>query len=149
MDKLLSASEIAKLKLPGIPTTRAAVNVMAKREGWEYETITGIGGQRRMYRVPAKYFGIEGAQELPSVPGTSTATPIAVKVVGAIAAGSSRVDIRKLELAIQALGEWETTRNVSVAAERRPAVIAVLYDFLVKSDADGAEGLDVVLRALG
>lgn len=141
MDKLLSASEIAALKLPGVPTTRAAVNVMAKREGWEYETVTGIGGHRRVFRVPAKYLG--GSQSQASAEQFDSA-----KIAGAVAGGSSQVDVRKLELAIRAVDEWERTRNATIAAERRPAVIAVLYEFLVRSNGQ-EDALDVVLRALG
>lgn len=74
--------------------------------------------------------------------------PQPAPVIGTVAGGSSRVDIRKLELAIKALETWESTRQLAIAAERRPAVIAVLYDFLVKSEDEGTDGIDVVLRAL-
>lgn len=81
-------------------------------------------------------------------PAAAPQKPLA-PVVGTIAAGTGEVDVRKLELAIQALDVWEETRNLKVASERRPAVIAVLYQFLVKSDQQGPEAVDVVLRALG
>lgn len=150
MEKLLSASEIAKLKIPGVPTTRVAVNVMAKREGWEFETATGIGGTRRMYRLPARY-----ARYLaPDAKIEPDASELRIEelpsnVIGTVAGGSKRVDVAKLELAIKALAEWETTRNLSIAAERRPAVIAILYDYLVKSEEEGGDGMEVVFRALG
>ncbi|MBA5605866.1 hypothetical protein H3H36_10895 [Duganella sp. FT3S] len=140
MEKLLSASEIAALKIPGLPTTRAAVNVMAKRDGWEFELATGIGGTRRLYRLPAKYLppSTQDSQQRPAAP-----------VVGTIVRGSSQVDMHKLELAIKAVDTWEQTRDAKIDADRRPAVITVLYEFLVKSEGSDDAAIDVVLRALG
>jgi len=50
---------------------------------------------------------------------------------------------------MRALNEWEQERGVKVAEERRPAVIAILYDYLQRSDEDSPEALSVVFRALG
>lgn len=55
MKKLLSASEIAALKLPDLPTTKVAIAARAERERWYSEETTGLGGTRRVYEVPAKY----------------------------------------------------------------------------------------------
>lgn len=57
MDKLLSLQEIAERKLPGLPTTKAAIRAVAKRENWYFEEKTGIGGTRRVYEVPMQYLG--------------------------------------------------------------------------------------------
>jgi hypothetical protein len=139
--KKMTAAEIAALKLDGLPTSKVGVRALADREGWPYEEVKGVGGTRRMYSVPEKYLAVEG---------TSLAAPIAAKVIGAIAAGSSKVDPVKLELAIRALSEWEVERQVKVAEDRRPAVIAILYDYLQNADVDGGEeAMAVVLRALG
>lgn len=150
MKKLLSASEIAQLKIPGMPTTRVAVNVMAKREGWEFETATGIGGTRRMYKLPER-FARYLSPDADLTPEALEPLPVTLpgNVIGTVAGGSNRVDVTKLELAIKALNEWETTRNLSISAERRPAIIAILYDYLVKSEEEGGDGIEVVFRALG
>lgn len=55
MEELLSAQEIAEKRLPGVPTTKAAVHAMAKREAWYFEERTGVGGTRRVYQIPARY----------------------------------------------------------------------------------------------
>lgn len=139
MIKQYSAAEIAAMKLPGLPATKARVIQRATAEGWPYEEMKGVGGTRRMYSVPEKYLA-----------GTSLAAPIAAKVIGAIAAGSSKVDPVKLETAIRALNEWEIERNVKVNSDRRPAVIAILYDYLQNAEEEGGEeAMAVVLRALG
>jgi hypothetical protein len=139
--KPMTAAEIAALKLDGLPTSKVGVRALADREGWPYEEVKGVGGTRRVYSVPDKYLAVEG---------TSLATPIAAKVIGAIAAGPSKVDPVKLETAIRALNKWEVERQVKVAEDRRPAVIAILYDYLQNADVDGGEeAMAVVLRALG
>ncbi|MFZ6644456.1 hypothetical protein ACO0LO_01965 [Undibacterium sp. TJN25] len=70
-------------------------------------------------------------------------------VVGTVAAGSARVDVHKLELAVKALTDWEVARGKPVSDERRPAVIAVLYDYIVSHPGKEQEGLATVLRAIG
>lgn len=142
MRKLLSASEIASLKLPGLPTSKVAIISKAQREGWYFEEATGIGGTRRVYELPAKYL----PQDSSATAGSSLEPPHVAKVAGVIAAGSSKVDQNKLALAIRALDEWERERGVKVSEERRPAVISVLYGYLERGE---AEELEVVLKALG
>ena len=128
------------MHLPGLPTTKARVIARAASEGWPFEEQKGIGGTRRMYELPAKYWPTQG---------TSVAAPMVAKVIGTIAAGSAKVDTVKLELAIRALSEWESERGVHVSDERRPAVIAVLYEYLQNHEEDGEQAMSVVLRALG
>jgi hypothetical protein len=146
LKKLMSAREIAALGIPDLPTTKVGVRLFAEREGWVFHLKTGAGGIRRMYEVPERY--------LPTPDGSRVEQPSAEyvvdrKVVGTIAAGSAQVDPQKLELAIRALGEWEVERGLKVSEERRPAVIAVLYDYLQKAEGEGTEAMALVLRALG
>lgn len=54
--KLYSASEIAAMKIPGLPTSRQNVSVRADKEGWPFEERIGIGGKRRVYEIPERYF---------------------------------------------------------------------------------------------
>lgn len=139
MDKLLSASEIAALNLPGIPTTKVAITAKAKRENWYFENATGLGGTKRIYRVPEKYFSnttYEARQEQ---------APYG-KESGTIAAGTAKVDTNKLEIAMRTLDEWERDRGISMAPDRRAAVISVLYDYLARGE---ESELARVLKALG
>lgn len=52
MEKLLSASDIALLDLPGIPRSKAAILAMAKREGWYCEERKGLGGTKLVFELP-------------------------------------------------------------------------------------------------
>lgn len=144
--KRYTAAEIAQMNLPGLPSTKSNVITRAKNEGWEYVEEKGVGGTRKKYAVPARY--------LPATEGMRVEESVAEykverKIAGTIAAGSAQVDPQKLELAIRALGEWEVERGVKVSDERRPAVIAVLYDYLQKAEGEGTDAMALMLRALG
>lgn len=135
MKKLLSASEIAALKLPGLPTTKVAISAMAKREGWYVEEHTGLGGKRRVYALPER-FNAE--------PRRSEREEGAPRL--AIAAGR-KADAELLGLAAQAVDEWcrETGRTLPPA--RKGTMINVLYDYMAR----GGEESDVktLLQAIG
>lgn len=145
MKNLLSASEIAALKLPGLPATKVAITAVAMREGWYYEERKGLGGTRRVFDVPERYLqDSQGATE-----GTSLATPHVAEVAAAYIVGGARVEPAKLELVMRALQEWEQERSVKIAEERRPAVIALLYDYVQNAEGDAKDAMAVVFRALG
>jgi hypothetical protein len=137
VDKLLSASEIAALSLPGIPTTKVAIAAKAKRENWYFEKTTGLGGTKLIYRVPEKYFS-KSAYEAKQEHATYAKAPMTT--------APAKVDTNKLELAMRTLDEWEQGRGIKIAPDRRPAVISVLYDYLERGEE--AE-LARVLKALG
>lgn len=148
----MTASTIAALELPGMPKTKVGVRTLAEREGWPYEEMTGVGGKRRVYVVPERLHPaieqhIADTVGEPPQPAIARDTP----VIGNVVAGSSKVDTVKLELAIRALTEWEVEKGVKVSHERRPAVIAILYDYLQNAPelAEGEKAMAVVLRALG
>lgn len=50
-----TAAEIAKMGLPGLPTTKASILARAEKEGWQYETQIGRGGVRKVFRLPERY----------------------------------------------------------------------------------------------
>lgn len=130
--------------LVGLPRTKSAVIARAKAEGWRYEEKKDIGGTKRMYELPAKYLQSQAPAPSPA-PVLSTPAP----VVGTVVSGTNKVDTEKLELAIRALTEWEQERNVQVSPERRPAVIALLYEYLEAHLDEGADAMQRVLRAIG
>jgi hypothetical protein len=131
---------------------------MAVREKWPYEEVKGVGGTRRMYEVPDALLAQKPPRERAeptmaptATAGTSHAVPQIARVVGTIAAGSSKVDTEKLALAIRALDEFEAERGIKVSAERRPVVIAILYDYLQSAPEmqEGEKAMAMVLKALG
>lgn len=85
------------------------------------------------------------------VDSTASSDPAAgarQSVAGTIVAGSGRVDIALLEAAMEALAKFEAKRGVTIEAERRSAVIALLYDILAQEE-DGSESrLETMFRAI-
>lgn len=144
MRKLYTASEIANLRLPHLPTTKVGVRTFAAREKWRYEERTGVGGTRRVYEVPDHYFpggepAVQAAHEQPR----------GAKVIGTVVAGSAKIDPALLDIAVRALKEWEEARHIKVADDRRSAIVAVLYNHLMEAEGEGEDTMSVVLRELG
>lgn len=180
MTKLYTAAEIAELRLPDLPATKRAIQLRAEKEGWQFETKVGLGGIRKVYAVPAHYFALDrvtagdGARTSASVsfsryvplgePGDKpqvqrsvsqytqmVTVPETGAVAGTIVAGHAQGDLDRIQLVVRAVTEWEAERGVKISDERRPAVIAVLYDYLKKAEeaGEGSAGLDRFLAALG
>ena len=146
MKKLLSASEIATMKLPGLPTSKGAIIAKADREKWHFEEKTGIGGTRRVYEVPARYLAeVEGQDGLGSHHSTTSQAPDN-KVAGTIVAGTSQVDLEMLQMVETVLDEVLEARGLRIKSERRGAVVAFLYDYAVKGGTK--EGMLKALQAL-
>lgn len=55
MSKFLTALEIAKLDIYGLPTTKSAILARAAKEGWEYREIKGRGGIHKEFNLPKRY----------------------------------------------------------------------------------------------
>lgn len=155
MPKFLSASEIAALRLPGLPTTKKAILTRAEKEAWHYETRVGLGGLRKVFSVPHAYLpdnqprGVEvangAAQSASDAAERDGAAPPAVAssaVAGTIAAGG-RADPKKLALAVRALEEWIEEDGVTIDPARKGAIISVLYNYLEKG-ADTGELADLL-----
>lgn len=152
----MSASTLAALALPGVPKTKVGVRTLAERENWPFEETTGVGGKRRVYEIPKrfnpliqKHLDDDAARRTGGY--DAQLPPQETGIAGTVVAGTSKVDTVKLELAIRALTEFEAERGIKVSDERRPAVIAILYDYLQNSPelAEGEKAMGVVLRALG
>ncbi|MCD5362761.1 MULTISPECIES: DNA-binding protein [Chromobacterium] len=135
MKKLLSASEIGAMRLPGLPTSKQAVIARAAAEGWYYEEKKGIGGTRRVYEVPAQYLS---AVEV-AVPLSTELTPTGQieaaqeeKVAGTIMPGGRSVDLETIKFVDAVLEEWLQKKGLRLKPERRAGILAVLCDYLAK-----------------
>jgi hypothetical protein len=151
MKKLYPASEIAEMRLPGLPTSKARVIDRANAEGWYFEEQKGRGGTRRVYEIPEQYKVIDpraGTAQFLTVAlghlaangGTKAAQRLAGYDVTAqpgddqiqAIAGGGLADPKLLTLAIQAFEEWAAERKLEVPTDRKAAIISVLYDYLAK-----------------
>lgn len=142
--KMYAASEIAKLKLPELPTTIPSIHARAQKEGWHYETKIGLGGMRKMYEIPERYFATSDA-------ASSQPAPIAPQerrapVAGAILNGAI-VNSRQLASAMRALDEYLKENGLVIdEPEVKAEIVAILYKYLQK-DASG-EDLQELLRVV-
>lgn len=61
-DQYFSAAEIADMSLPLLPKSKSAVIKKAEKEAWEYVERTGVGGIRKLYKIPDIYmqYGTSG-----------------------------------------------------------------------------------------
>jgi len=132
--KRYSASEIMEMKLPGVPRTKVGIRQMAEREGWPFTTTTGVGGTRRLYEVPTRLLSGQSQE------GRADAEPVVT-----IAAGG-RADPKVLAWTVKALEEWLDANGMEIDAERKGALISVLYDYVTRGA--GVEEVSTLLRAM-
>ena len=153
--KRYSATELARLHLSGLPTTRENILRKAEREGWPYieERSSGRLGYKRVFEVPDLYLKKSAAntssqRSVEQNQGSYIAEHIkpAKKsgVVGTVAAGSANVDIDLLSLAAQVLEDWAAEKGLVVKPERKGAIIALLYRII--ADGGDAKDLEQLLR---
>lgn len=164
MRKLFSASEIAGMRLPGLPTSKGAIIARAASENWPFETRVGRGGTRRVYEVPERYLaepdtgaparsGLRVHERLAPYgePPDGSATP--GQATGqhpapthAAMAGATVADPQLLTFAIRAFEEWAAARQLVITPERKAAIIALLYDYLVRGA--GEKEVETFLQVL-
>ncbi|WP_199052914.1 hypothetical protein [Aquitalea sp. ASV15] len=119
MRDLLSASEIADLRIPGLPTSKPAIIARADREQWYSETVTGRGGERRVYRLPEQYQVeplVAAARQLSATQGAAPAV----------------VDVAKLQMVESVLEHILQVRGLKLRPDQRGQVVAFLYDYIAR-----------------
>jgi len=134
MQKLLSASEIAQLKLPGLPTSRDNIRARAEREGWYAEDVVGRGGVRRVYQLPEKYLN-NAALTIPSTGEARSAQP-----------APAMLDIEKLQMVETVLDRVLRQKGLALQSDKRGSVVACMYDYAVRGGE--VEAIETLLTAL-
>ena len=71
-----SATELAALRLPGLPTTKVGVRVKAEREDWPFIQKVGTGGPRREYAPPAAIVEAIKSQVALQIAATAQPAPL-------------------------------------------------------------------------
>ncbi|WP_215782050.1 hypothetical protein [Paludibacterium sp. B53371] len=140
--KLLSAAEIAALKLPGLPSSKGKVIERAASEGWYFEERKGIGGTRRVYAVPERYLPV---QESCNDQADHLQQAIA-SISQAKPTGPTQIDLETLRMVETLLDQTLQAKGLSLKPEKRGAVVAFLYDYAVRGG--GKEGIEMAVAAL-
>lgn len=125
--KLYSASEISKMGLPGLPSSRDNIRIRAENEGWYREEQKGRGGTRWVYEIPGQYI------PLPEQASTEPEEAIREeKVAGVITPGERSVDLATIKFVDEVLEEWLQKKGLRLKPGRRAGILAVLCDYLAK-----------------
>lgn len=145
--KLLSASEIAGLRLPGLPTTKARVIERATREGWYYEERKGLGGTRRMYELPSEYLDGDAAPSQPTRP--VVLNEIAHKKIERLLSKTEMGDAEIVEAIALGVKNWIKNNKLQIGAEKEAALIALLFSYFQKEGSVSREKLEDMLKKVG
>lgn len=154
MKEWLSASEIAKLGLPGLPSTKVAIASRAEREGWPVQAAKGLGGQRRVYQIPDTYLvsskdGSNAGTQVYDPTGGSGGMLLAAADYVAKARKQGEVSdaelIREIVLGVE---RWLEKNDAHPDAERKAALISLLFRYFQTDGALDEEKMDQLLKAV-
>lgn len=138
MKILFTAAEIARMRLPGLPTTKSSILSRAAKEGWRYEEQYGIGGIRKVFEIPEHYL-VLAHRETAGIAAYQNAEHYRVKRTGAENDISGSVNTAKLTAAAQVVEKWDSEEKIGMSPDKKSAIIAIFYKILM----DGCETADL------
>ena len=138
MKILYTAAEIARMRLPGLPTTKSSILSRAAKEGWRYEEQYGIGGIRKVFEIPEHYLVLAHG-ETAGIAAYQNAEHYRVKRTGAENDISGSVNTAKLTAAAQVVEKWDSEEKIGMSPDKKSAIIAIFYKILM----DGCETADL------
>lgn len=138
MKILFTAAEIARMRLPGLPTTKSSILSRAAKEGWRYEEQYGIGGIRKVFEIPDHYL-VSAHEDIAEKAARQNAGKYRVKRIGLEKGTGNSVNAAKLAAAAHLLEKWDSDENIRMTPDEKGKLIAVFYKVLM----DGAETEDL------
>ena len=138
MKILFTAAEIARMRLPGLPTTKSSILSRAAKEGWRYDEQYGIGGIRKVFEIPEHYLVLAHG-ETAGIAAYQNAEHYRVKRTGAENDISGSVNTAKLTAAAQVVEKWDSEEKIGMSPDKKSAIIAIFYKILM----DGCETADL------
>jgi hypothetical protein len=143
---LYSAAEIAAMRLPGLPTTKARVIERAASEGWYWEERTGLGGTRKVYDVPDRYVdtkkGNTAATRTDELLGQASTYIKEQREAGNL---DDAELIREVVLGVE---RWLERNKLHPDAEKKAALISLLFKYFKEDKGIDDAKLDKLLRAV-
>lgn len=143
MKKRYSASEIAKMGLAGLPTSKQAVIARAASEQWPFEEQKGLGGTRRAYEIPARYLQGTG-QEAPEADPYEKLDEL--KQIQQYA-GMNDADL--LEAIIEGVERWGKDMGEALTPARKATLISLFYRYFREEGAVDQNKLVDMLKKVG
>ena len=138
MKILFTAAEIARMRLPGLPTTKSSILSRAAKEGWRYEEQYGIGGIRKAFEIPDHYL-VSAHGDVAEKATRQKPGKYQVKRIGMEKETAGSVNASKLAAAAHVLEKWETDENIGMTPDGKGKMIAIFYKMLM----DGADMEDL------
>lgn len=144
--RLFSASELAKMGLPGLPTSKGAIIARAESEGWRFEEQKGLGGTRRAYEVPARYFG--QPEDQGAAPGARSAVlnDVAGQKIRRYLTKNDMTDSEIVESITLGVENWIKNNNLPENPEKKAALVALLFSYFRAEGGVTKEKLEEMLR---
>jgi hypothetical protein len=153
----LSASEIAKLKLPGLPSTKVAIATRAEREKWPTKGATGLGGQRFVYQVPDAYFQTSDgkvvvieAKDRVYDPTLSSGDMLlaAAEYVNEARKQGAMTDADLIREVVLGVERWLERNDAHPDAEKKAALISLLFRYFQTDGVLDEAKMDKLLKAV-
>ena len=146
MKKRYSASEIAKMGLDGLPTSKAAIIARASSEGWPFEEEKGVGGTRRAYEIPAHY--LSSTQKGPKQGRTPSMEERFAEVKERQKA-EGMDDVELLEAIIDGVERFGQTAGAALTPQRKATLITLFYKYFRDEGTVDQQKLGDMLRKVG
>jgi hypothetical protein len=143
---LYSAAEIAAMRLPGLPTTKARIIERAAAEGWHWEERTGLGGKRKVYLLPDRYTPHDPA--VASQTTTGDLLDKASEYVATKRAAGEMDDGELIREVVLGVERWLERNKLHPEPERKAALIALLFKYFKEDRSIDEAKLDTLLRAV-
>lgn len=148
-NKLYSASEILEMALPGLPTSKGKLLARAAKEDWYAETRVGLGGIRKVFKIPEFYLpgyvppnhDAKSSSEIRRDAIHERAAKVAVEAQEAL---GDQVDPERLAMAIRHVDNFLLKRGLGVSPQRRSEIIVILYHYLKGNS--GEQEVDTLLK---
>ena len=137
MKILFTAAEIARMRLPGLPTTKSSILSRAAKEGWRYEEQYGIGGIRKVFEIPEHYLVLAHG-ETAGIAAYQNAEHYRVKRTGAENDISGSVNTAKLTAAAQVVEKWDSEEKIGMSPDKKSAIIAI-FDKILRGGCETAD----------
>lgn len=154
----LTASEIAKLRLPALPTTKVAIAARAEREKWAFKVTTGLGGQRKVYQVPEEYVnpapsakpakdgGAAGVYD--PMAGSGAMLQAAAEYVTQARRQGEMNDAELIREVVLGVEKWLERNNAHPDAEKKAALISLLFRYFQTDGVMDQSKMDELLKAV-
>jgi hypothetical protein len=155
VEKWLTASEIAKLGLPGLPSTKVAIAARAEREEWPVKAATGLGGQRNLYQLPERYVRADGGE--PSEDRARVYDPAlgsggmlleASKYVAEARKQGGMADAELVQEIVLGVEKWLERNNAHPDAEKKAVLISLLFRYFQSDGGVDEVKMDKLLKAV-